>query len=147
MIDRFILLEEPLKATIAIINKNLPHISNSEWEILPELAVILKPIESATRIVSGEQYPTASVMIPLISGLKNICEKLKQKDFSLSTQQIISHIEEGILNRFENIENNNVGTISSRLGSSSPSLASASSQSRDIYLEYGTYLECSQRAP
>ena len=54
----------------------LPNISIEEWEILHELAVVLKPIESATKIISGQQYPTASIMIPLISGLKNICEKL-----------------------------------------------------------------------
>ncbi|XP_053999814.1 uncharacterized protein LOC128887676 [Hylaeus anthracinus] len=104
MIDRFIILEEPIKATIAIINKNLPQITSAEWEILHELAVILKPIESATKIISGEQYPTISIIIPLTSGLKNICQKLKQKDFSTVTQQIIYHIEIGILERFTEVE-------------------------------------------
>ncbi|XP_053978885.1 zinc finger BED domain-containing protein 4 [Hylaeus volcanicus] len=106
MIDRFIVLEEPIKATAAIINKNIPQNTNAEWEILHELTVILKPIESATKIISGQQYPTVSIIIPLTSGLRNICQKLEQKDFSICTQQIIHHIEIGILERFTEIGTN-----------------------------------------
>ncbi|XP_076286885.1 E3 SUMO-protein ligase ZBED1-like [Lasioglossum baleicum] len=106
MIDRFILLEEPLKTTIGILNKNLPYISHREWETLHELAVILKPIESATKIISGEKCPTASIIIPLISGMRKICRQLKQNDFGIGTHQIITHIEQGIVDRFTDVENN-----------------------------------------
>lgn len=56
MLERFILLEEAVKSTIAVIDKELPVVTASEWKIVKELVLILKPFEDATKTLSGEKY-------------------------------------------------------------------------------------------
>lgn len=48
MIKRFVELEQNIRSTIATIRKDLPIITNEEWQLLAEIAKILKPFDDAT---------------------------------------------------------------------------------------------------
>ncbi|KAG8296920.1 hypothetical protein J6590_046914 [Homalodisca vitripennis] len=44
--------------TIALINKGLPVLTETEWRICKEISIVLKPFEEVTKNVSGEHYVT-----------------------------------------------------------------------------------------
>jgi hypothetical protein len=46
---------------------------------------ILRPFEEATRTVSGDQYITASLVIVIAQRLKNVCEQMKNENYSFRT--------------------------------------------------------------
>lgn len=54
-----------------------PCLNSDEWIVIKEFCSILRPFEEATRAVSGEQYITASLVIVIPQGLKNVYEQMK----------------------------------------------------------------------
>jgi len=70
MLKRLIQIKAPLSAAITF----FPHAPNFltalEWELISDCLPILKPFEIMTVELSGEQYPTLSMVIPLIRGLR-----------------------------------------------------------------------------
>ncbi|XP_072392289.1 zinc finger BED domain-containing protein 4-like [Diabrotica undecimpunctata] len=94
MLERFNQLEDAIKCTMALIDHSLQTLTAEEWKISHELCQILKPFEKVTKIISGENYGTASYVIPLINGLYDVCD-----------------LEKGLRERFENIENSQTLTI------------------------------------
>ncbi|KAF6217108.1 hypothetical protein GE061_001461 [Apolygus lucorum] len=76
MIERFLFLREQVSCVIAF-NTSAPKMLDAdEVEILTELMLLLRPIESATRDVSGEKFITSSVVIPMVKLLKRNIEKV-----------------------------------------------------------------------
>jgi hypothetical protein len=71
MLERLIQIKAPLSAAITF----LPHAPNFltalEWELISDCLPLLKPFEIMTVELSGENYPTLSIVIPLIRGLQN----------------------------------------------------------------------------
>lgn len=49
----------------------------SEWEVISDFTKILKPFENITSKNSGENYPTLSLVIPLIRGLQYMLKNLR----------------------------------------------------------------------
>lgn len=76
MFQRFTVLEQTVKATFALIDKDVTQLSSDEWQMAHALVKLLKPFETVTNHVSGEKYGTASLVIPLTLGLQNVCKKL-----------------------------------------------------------------------
>ncbi|KAJ8909434.1 hypothetical protein NQ315_015346 [Exocentrus adspersus] len=106
MIQKFVELEEPIRTTMTIINKELPIISVEEWKFLKEIVEILKPLETLTGIMSGEKYVTASSVIILTDGLADVYEKFKMRsDFNDLSVSVVREICEGIKNRLGDLEN------------------------------------------
>nr|XP_022910336.1 zinc finger BED domain-containing protein 1-like [Onthophagus taurus] len=108
MLERFIQLEEAVKATTALLSTNLPILEQKEWQILKELVQILKPFESATKIFSGDTYGTAAIVIPVVNGLTDICAKLLQKDLSDCIKKVLQIFQSGIKNRLEKVHENRI---------------------------------------
>lgn len=69
MLERFSKLKVAIRSTTTLLDKDLSIIIIEEWNIIRELCEILKPFEQVTKTISGEKYCTASLVIPLISGL------------------------------------------------------------------------------
>lgn len=71
MMERLVLL----KPSLVVALSNLPSIPEcldaSEWEIICDCIILLKPIETMTIELSGEKYTTISTIIPLIRGLQH----------------------------------------------------------------------------
>lgn len=72
MIERIVEQRNPILGVLndrAFTSKKLAKkhtLDNDNWELLCLLIEILKPFELATKIISGEKYPTASLVLPLI---------------------------------------------------------------------------------
>ncbi|KAJ8933560.1 hypothetical protein NQ314_013934 [Rhamnusium bicolor] len=70
MIERFSELEEPLRTTMALVTtKELLIVSIEEWDFLKEMIKVLKPLETVTTYISGQNYVTASSLIIITDGL------------------------------------------------------------------------------
>ena len=63
MIERFVKLESYIRATVALLKKDLPILSNAKWAVIAELDKILKPFYEAIKALSGENYITASSIV------------------------------------------------------------------------------------
>lgn len=79
MLERFCELEEPIRAKVALSNHSLPIVSVEEWKFLKEFVHVLKPWENVTKVVSGENYVTASVIQVLVQGLHDVYSSMKDK--------------------------------------------------------------------
>lgn len=104
MVDRFVELEEFIKTTTALLDKNFPIIRQEEWEVLREFLQIFKPLENLTNIISGQNYVTASSVIVLTDGLLNIYSTLKPA--SLFSKNRIKSIVNSIQTRLGDLESN-----------------------------------------
>ncbi|XP_046686971.1 zinc finger BED domain-containing protein 4-like [Homalodisca vitripennis] len=104
MVSRFVELQDAVKTTIALINKNLPVLSEEEWGLCKELSTILRPFEEVTSQISGERYVTGSQVIPLTRGLMSVCKKMQKEPFKPVIQNIINELLHGLEKRMENVE-------------------------------------------
>ncbi|CAH1979232.1 unnamed protein product [Acanthoscelides obtectus] len=107
MIERFVELEEPIRTTMALIEHDLPVISIEEWQFMKELVDILRPLEDVTKVMSGQNYVTASSVIILTDGLLDIYKELQYKEFSTISKAVIFSIIDGINSRLGNLESSN----------------------------------------
>lgn len=115
MLQRCVELEEAMKSTLAIIDRDLPILTATEWTIIKELCLILKPFEDVTKTLSGSQYCTAALVIPMFNGLKRVFEKLTKKNFSQPVKDVVEHLKTSLHERLGSIEKNNTFSISTFL--------------------------------
>lgn len=106
MLERFVTLQEALKATIPNLNVDLPVIPSEEWNSIAQICEVLKPFEDVTKIISGETYLIASKALVLITGLNSLCDQLLQRNFFDSVNVLIEKLKQGIEARFGEIEKN-----------------------------------------
>lgn len=107
LLNRFVELETTAKATVAIINADLHVLTSEEWNICKELCLVLKSFDEVTKLVSGENYVCASMVIVLCKGLADACEKLKNKPFDSSVKETIKVLKDSIYDRFSDLEMSN----------------------------------------
>ncbi|CAI6373453.1 unnamed protein product [Macrosiphum euphorbiae] len=69
MMERLLLVKEPLMLVSMSLPRcpNMP--SNEQWQTINDFVLLLKPFESLTIQLSSEQRPTLSKVIPLLRGL------------------------------------------------------------------------------
>lgn len=116
MLERFIQLEEAIKSTIAIIEKELPVLTVDEWKIIKELCLALKPFDDASKTLSGDKYCTTALVIPICSGLQNIYLKLlNQRRFSEVVNDVVQLFHSGLQQRLGNVERSNTLSTSTFL--------------------------------
>lgn len=115
MLQRLILLEDAVKSTIALIDKQLPSISQREWLIIKNLCLILKPFDDATQNVSGESYCSGSIVIPIANGLISVYSNIKASEYPYEITQFITKVKFGIVDRLRNIEENETLAMSTFL--------------------------------
>lgn len=106
MLRRLVELQEAVRSSLALINKDLPTLSNEEWTICSELIKVLKPFEQVTSKMSGEKYFTGSQIVVLTNGLQNVCSKLMLQELNPSVKKVVIDLASGILTRFDNLEYN-----------------------------------------
>jgi len=111
MLCRFVELENAIKATLAILETNLITLSSDQWKLCKELCVVLKPFEEVTKVVSGENYMSASLVIILYKGLKDVTDKMYFNSFDINTTQVIFELQNGLQKRFSNLEMSNTLTM------------------------------------
>ena len=74
MLDRLVRLKKPLNAVLA----DLPSVTNltaTEWKLVDEYVDTLLPFEQATKIMSATRYPSLSMVIPVLNGIKDAMDE------------------------------------------------------------------------
>lgn len=97
-------LKDAVKTTIALINKDIPVLSEEEWLTCSELVIALSPFEQVTRNISGEKYLTGSQVIPLTNGLISVCSKMMKEKFQATTVTVVNELLKGLKARMNNID-------------------------------------------
>ncbi|CAH2090111.1 unnamed protein product [Euphydryas editha] len=90
-----------------VINQNSrapPNLSAEEYTLLEEIEKILDPLEACTIAISGEMYPTISLIIPLIKGLSLEIAKLEKEILSDFSKNFIQLIKDSINKRLKSYE-------------------------------------------
>ncbi|XP_047532135.1 E3 SUMO-protein ligase ZBED1-like [Vanessa atalanta] len=112
MIKRIIELKDEVKITMALLNNNLPIISEEEWSLFSDLNCILKPFDEITACMSGEKYVTASDVIVvtriLKHSLENFCGSINFNNEKI--QQFLHTLQHNFNRRLGNVEKS--GTFS-----------------------------------
>ncbi|XP_050528084.1 E3 SUMO-protein ligase ZBED1-like [Daktulosphaira vitifoliae] len=89
------------------VNNSPKGLTVDEWKITKELCLVLRPFEEATRAVSGDKYMTASIVIVLSQGLKNVCDELLNQNYDPRVNNVLKKLLSGMQDkdRWGNIEN------------------------------------------
>jgi hypothetical protein len=86
-----------LKSNLKTLTDNWP--TDEEWEILTELANLLAPFASITKVISASNYPTISEIKLLFTGLKNHLNKPQGENYILQEQ--INEMNRVFMNYFD----------------------------------------------
>lgn len=70
MLERLLLLRGAIAAELSSSSTDTDTLSSTEWRLVEGVVEIMKPFAEATRESSGNSYPTASMIIPMIHCLK-----------------------------------------------------------------------------
>ncbi|KAL4090123.1 hypothetical protein QTP88_025022 [Uroleucon formosanum] len=86
-------LEKPVQASLGLLENPPSSLTTIEWTIVKEPRIVLKPFESATKVVSGENYMTASMILPIVNDLFEVCHKMKSKTFDPRIHEVIKNFQ------------------------------------------------------
>lgn len=87
MLERMKVLEGPLSSVLGLLK--MMTITPKEWKLIESCVNVLRPFKEATVIMSGDKYPTASMYLPIVIGLKeDLKETLKNVKIPKLTSEI-----------------------------------------------------------
>ncbi|KAJ8709373.1 hypothetical protein PYW07_009199 [Mythimna separata] len=70
MLERFVLLEDAIKATMALLcDEKWDTLTPEEWRICREMCIVLQPFDQLTETMSAEKYVSGSQILILTRGL------------------------------------------------------------------------------
>lgn len=75
MLERMERVKEPLSQVLSK-DAHLNNLTGREWISVKELLQAMKPLYEATEISCGKKYPTISMIIPLINGIKRCLQAM-----------------------------------------------------------------------
>ncbi|XP_056642824.1 zinc finger BED domain-containing protein 4-like [Diorhabda sublineata] len=105
MIQRFLELKEALVMVYANLHvPNTEMLTGKEWRIAQEICYLLRPFEEATREMSGEQYFTASKIIPVSQGLKRVTQTAITEGKVMSIQYVAQILLDQLNTRYNKLE-------------------------------------------
>ena len=70
MLERLLLIKDPLCVVVANLPSAPEFLDAEEWKTLEDCVKVLQPSNELTTVLSGEKYPTLSVVIPLLRGFQ-----------------------------------------------------------------------------
>ncbi|KAH9631128.1 hypothetical protein HF086_001063 [Spodoptera exigua] len=98
-------LQEAVRSTLALVDKDLPQLSNEDWTNCAQLCVVLRPFEEMTRTLSGQKYLTGSSVIIMVLCLKESCQKIiDNSEFSSEVHDVALLLRTGLGERFRGVE-------------------------------------------
>ncbi|CAG9571748.1 unnamed protein product [Danaus chrysippus] len=105
MIERIVELQDAVRSTLALVDRNLPLLSSEDWTTCAQLCQILRPFEEMTKAMSGEKYLTGSSVIIMVRCLKESCKKiLGNTEFVSSVRDVAFNLQLGLEERFQRVE-------------------------------------------
>ncbi|CAG9840680.1 unnamed protein product [Diabrotica balteata] len=108
MFERFLKIQEPLNATMGVLQIEIELLTESEWLQLKEVCQVLKPFEHITTEMSAEKNVILSKVIIVVKGLQSAINKIKQNVSTRNATELIKHYEQEIVTRFGSVESNSL---------------------------------------
>uniref|UniRef100_A0A6P7H2S3 Zinc finger BED domain-containing protein 1-like n=1 Tax=Diabrotica virgifera virgifera TaxID=50390 RepID=A0A6P7H2S3_DIAVI len=106
MIERLLAIREPLSVALTYLRNAPEPLDASEWIYLQECVEILEPLHTMTEEMSGQKYPTLSMVIPLLRSVQHALKSVKTNtDVSLLLK---NQLIEVISRRFSGWEENKI---------------------------------------
>lgn len=68
MLERLVKLKEPLTYDMLSLKDGPVMLNAQEWEVIEDVIPIIKPFKVMSTELSGEDYPTLAMVIPLVRG-------------------------------------------------------------------------------
>ena len=105
MFQRMCELQEPLNATLGVLNNPVEPLNDADWKNLKSFCTILKPFHETTEEMSAEKNTSVSKVLLIVRGLQRLLQKIRLT----ATQDELTLVENLIKNisvRFPNIEGN-----------------------------------------
>lgn len=97
MLERVIELQEAIRSTLALIDKEITPLTIDEWKICTDLCKVLKPYEDVTCKLSGEKYVSGSHIIFLTTGLTDVNQKLLKKPLHRTALEFTQNLQVTII--------------------------------------------------
>ncbi|XP_031777405.1 zinc finger BED domain-containing protein 1-like isoform X1 [Nasonia vitripennis] len=102
MLERYILLEPYIYNAINKCEKPLNLLTREEISIVKDILPIMEPIKTVITEISGDDYPTCSLIIPIINCMKQkICSTVSTTEVG---ELFKTKLQTAMANRFKNIE-------------------------------------------
>ena len=102
MLQRLQEQQAAIAATLMELESKDTHLmpEGSEWKVIDQLVEMLTPFNLATETMSGEKYPTISMIIPLLHKLLNVTLKIHVDD-DTCTKEIKEAISNDLCSRYQ----------------------------------------------
>ena len=106
----------------------------SEWKIIDQLVEVLTPFNLATETMSGEKYPTISMIIPLLHKLLNVTLKVSAAD-DACTKEIKEAISTDLCRRYQSTTTQKLLKVATYLDPRCKSLPFLSDTEKNFVIE------------
>lgn len=113
MLERFLTLKEYIYPVISKCPNAPDMLKREEMEILNDIISLMKPLECVITEISGDSYPTCSVIIPLVHCLKEAVRECKP--LTKCGQEFKENLKVAIDKRFKDFELHKILAISNVL--------------------------------
>ncbi|XP_074030331.1 E3 SUMO-protein ligase ZBED1-like [Leptinotarsa decemlineata] len=102
MIERIYFLQETLEASLGILHNPVENLSEGEWQTLPEIIKILKPLKLLTEEMSSEKKVTVSMILASTESLTEIFCNLTSNILTETGKKLVNKILTEFKSRFRN---------------------------------------------
>lgn len=104
MFERFVCLQDAIRHTLALTDSDLELLSTDDWEACKQACYVLEPFEQVTKVMSAQNYVSASKVIPITRGLKSTIHKVVPDITNNHVKILVEKLLGGINKRFPNLE-------------------------------------------
>jgi zinc finger BED domain-containing protein 1 (E3 SUMO-protein ligase ZBED1) len=115
MIKRLIIVREEVTLAMNQLSNAPPNLTADEYIFLTELENLLDPFDTCTTAISGEQYVTISLVIPLLKGLSLKMVEFENANFSDAARNVIQHMKTSINEKLKLFESRSACIIATLL--------------------------------
>lgn len=115
MMSRIIELRDELTLALNQNTKAPPNLTAEEYSLLEEVKKIFEPIEDATEAISGEEYVTLSLIIPLVKGISIHYAELEKEPMSELAKVVLENIKSSVATKLKPYEKRTACIISTFL--------------------------------
>lgn len=104
MIKRIYEVRDELSVVISQCPNAPENLKAEEYDCVEEIQRILDPFQICTEAVSGDQYATISLIIPLIKGVSLQLCQLEREDFSELSKKVLDSLKTSVVQRLKPYE-------------------------------------------
>ncbi|GBM10233.1 Zinc finger BED domain-containing protein 4 [Araneus ventricosus] len=104
MLERIRVIRNELTLAISKCEKAPPNLSAEEYKMIEEIEKMLEPFEVATNLVSGEEYPSLSIILPIIKGLSLKLVELEKINLNEISRKLLESLKNSVSKRIKPYE-------------------------------------------